>query len=198
MLKPYGYDECNVGFGERIILPPGAYVCRIRQVQEVESKRGTPQIKVELDIAEGDFYNFWRAKWEEKLAEKKNAGYPRGGTAYISVNKFQSDEINPQFKAFCEAFRKSNECDINWTTSEWGRQFEGRFIGAVYRHEEQEFRGYKYMQPSIAYWCSVDSARSGEIKPPATKYLSADSGSSFSSDVDFPDTFSAAESDIPF
>lgn len=198
MLKPFGYDETKVNsFGEKIVLPAGAYVCRIKSVEENESKRGTPQIRVCLDIAEGDYYHYWQNKWQEKLEEKPNAGYPRGGVCYIALHKWGTDEVNPQFKAFCEAYKKTNDCEVNWTAGDWGKQFEGKYIGAVYRHEEQEYNGYKYMQPSIAFWCSVDSARSGDIKPPAPKYLK-DREESMPSDQDIADAFEAFESDIPF
>jgi hypothetical protein len=198
MLKPFGYDDAKVNsFGEKITLPAGAYVCRIKSVEENETATGTPQIRVCLDIAEGDYYHYWNNKWQEKLAENPRAGFPRGGVSYIAINKWQSDEVNPQFKAFCEAFKKTNDCEINWTAGDWGKQFEQKFIGAVYRLEEQEYNGHRYMQPLVRYWCSVDSARNGDIKPPAPKYLNSNNDSA-PSEQEIADAFAKFESDIPF
>lgn len=198
MLKPHDYDNINVQFGQKIQLPAGAYVCRIKQVEEVEARSGRQQIKVQLDIAEGDFYNYWRTKWEDKLAENPRAGYPKGGTAYISIQNNEGTETNRQFKAFCEAYKRSNDCDINWTIGDWGKQFEGRFIGAAYGHTEQEYNGHKYMQPEIRYWTSVETVRSGECKIPTTKYLNGGTGTSVTVSMDEDFSFNAVDEDIPF
>lgn len=192
MIKPVGYDDVTVQFGKKVQLPAGGYVLRIRQVQECESSKGAEQIKIQVDIAEGDYYNFWRARWEEKLEENRKAGYPKGGTVWISIYKggVKDNGANPHFKAFCEAYKQSNNTDINWSASHWGEQFEGKFIGGVYGLREQEFKGYTYMQPEIRYWCSVDTIRNGEFTIPQDKKLNKP-------EEDF-DGFAVAEEDIPF
>ena len=194
MIKPQGYDELQINFTKKMILPPDGYVCRIKNVEECESQRGTLQIRVQIDIAEGDYYAYWRNKWEEKLVDNRHAGYPKGGTIYISLykNGNESEGINSTFKAFCEAYKESNSIEVNWTATNWGNQFEGKYIGAVYRHRESEYKGHIYMQPEVAFWTSVDTIRNKTFKVPPTKYLQKPE------EEYVADGFNAVEDDIPF
>ncbi len=199
MRRPQGYDELEMTFERKIKLPPGGYVCKIRSVEECISKRGSEQIKVEVDIAEGDFFHYWMNKWQDRIKEKGKVGYPKGGTVYILTyqNGLPTNGVNKTFKGFCEAFKLSNDCEINWTTGDFGKQFQDKFIGVVYRNVEDKFNGHKFMQPTISYFTTVDKIRANDFSIPKDKLLEDKSSGGDSYDS-FPDSFATAEEDIPF
>ena len=73
------------------------------------------------------------------------------------------------FKTFCYIFEKSNNCEIKWDISDWGKQFQNKKIGVVYGKEESEWDGKVRMRTVPVYFCEFEKAK--EVGIPETKYL---------------------------
>ncbi len=65
--KPKGWD--NVEPEQEFVRPtPAAYVCHILDVQQTKSKTSErPMLKLELDIADGSFANFFKKDFDHKI-----------------------------------------------------------------------------------------------------------------------------------
>lgn len=168
MQKPNGYDEARAT-GEYIPPELGGHYCVIKQVSEISSSTGKPMIVVLFDFCSPDKQNgyFSAAFNSDDRPEKK---WPFAGTKYILVNDYQDpNKTSRNFKTFCTCIEKSNNYTIAWGGNDWGRQFAGKKIGAVYGQEETEYDGKKSMRTLPRYFCKTESV--AEAKIPDTKFL---------------------------
>ena len=152
-----GYRETTaLQDGEFRKLPAGGYVCIVMKALRGQSNTGTPQLWLDVDIAEGEFAHCF-----------KNAKYlPRHyQTLYNKEGK-----VSPYFKGLLENFEKSND----------GMKIEpplntdiliGKKIGIVFRDEEREYNGNIYTNAKPATSTTVDKIRNGDFKIPPIKKL---------------------------
>ena len=66
--KPNKYNETQ-GYGEFKSLPAGGYVVKILKVEEGESKKGVPQLKVAFDITEGEYSHYFNDLYKKRKEE---------------------------------------------------------------------------------------------------------------------------------
>ena len=69
MIKPKDYDQVSA-YEEFTPIKEGGYICRIVKVEETESKAGHPMIKVALDVAEGEFKDYYKEQYVKFNSEK--------------------------------------------------------------------------------------------------------------------------------
>ena len=190
--KPKDYD--NVKVGERKILPAGGYVCKILKVEETESKAGKPMIKVAFDITEGDFKGYFREmfdSWKAGSDDPSTVKWPFTGTKWILLYNDKS-ETNRDFKSFCTALEDSGT-DV-WKKDAFDAQgLKDAQLGIIFRREEHEYMNTRSWRTVPVWFRSVDSVRAGDYTVPDDKPLPQITGT-----LDIPDSFSAAEDDIPF
>lgn len=132
MQKPKGYDEAKA-YGDYTALPAGNYVCKVMSVEETQSKAGKPMIIVNLDIAEGQFADYFTKQWRADTRDNKKWGC----RVYQLVNDYQdSTKTSQGFKTFITSVEKSNK----GFAVQWGDSFEacfkGKLVGAQFRREE--------------------------------------------------------------
>lgn len=152
-----GYHETTaLQDGEFRKLPAGGYVCIVMKAFAQNSLSGTPQLVLEVDIAEGEFARCF-----------KNAKYsPRHyQTLYNKEGK-----VSPYFKGLLENFEKSNdgmkiEPPLNTDT------LIGKKIGIVFRDEEREYNGKIYTDAKPSSSTTVEKIRNGDFKIPPIKKL---------------------------
>ncbi len=164
MQKPNGYDEASAGGFEPIDL--GGHFCTIKQVTERQTSTGKNQIVVLLDFNKSDKQTDYFSKQfnSDDRPEKK---WPFAGSKYITVEDYNDpNKTSRAFKSFCTCVEKSNNYTIQWGGKNWGAQFKGKDIGAVYGEEEHEYEGKVSMRRIIRWFCDTENADSARIPEP--------------------------------
>lgn len=163
MQKPSGYDEARIS-GDFTPVRLGGHYCVIKQVGEKKSSTGKDMIVVLLDFGDQDDQTgYFKKLFDEDDRDDKK--WPFTGSKYIMVNDYlDSKKTSKQFKTFCSLVEKSNPgFQIAWGGDNWGRQFVGRKIGAVYGNVESEYDGNVRMRPEIRYFCRTDAVEGAAV-----------------------------------
>ncbi|MEY2669749.1 MAG: hypothetical protein RLZZ577_65 [Bacteroidota bacterium] len=135
---------------EFVVLPKGLYVAKITKVEDVEDKE---YLRVEVDIAEGQYKDFYK---ESKFK--------------LNMIKSYKDSALPFFKSFITATEKSND---NFKFNEEKLQeLVGKKLGIVlaereYKHSSGGIRESLYIYQTR----SIEEIRKGDIKIPDIKKL---------------------------
>ncbi|MBU5306071.1 hypothetical protein [Eubacterium callanderi] len=143
-------------FGESKSLPAGGYICQIMRVEDVLEKE---YLKVEFDIADGEFDGYY--------ADLMTAFKFWGGITYRSY----SEKNKGMFLHFQNCVETSNP-GFKYEFRE--QDFVGKFIGIVMREEEYfskknlDFR--MTVKPYEVY--SIQEITAGEYKVPKPKMMS--------------------------
>lgn len=168
MIKPTGYDEVQAS-GEFVPVTPGGHYCVIKRVDEALSSNGKPMVVVYFDFSGRDMQEgYFTKQFNEDTREDKK--WPFAGRKYVMVNDYQDpSKTSRQFKTFCTCVEKSNENFVTQWGDDWGEQFKGKQIGAVFGREESEFNGNVSMRCVPKWFCSVDAV--ADAKVPEDKYL---------------------------
>ena len=199
MQKPTGYDEARVT-GEYTPVTLGGHYCVIKQVSETTSSTGKPMIVVLFDFCPPDEQS-GRFMTEFTNDDRENKKWPFAGTKYIMVNDFQdASKTSRQFKTFCSCVEKSNNYEITWGGTDWGRQFLNKQVGCVYGEEENEYNGRRFMRPVPKYFCRLETVKDAEVPKP--KYVnSAKPGTAIAPQADndgFMNIPDGIEEELPF
>ena len=169
MNKPQDFDNVQE-YGNSVPLPPGGYVCRILKVEETAAQSsGAPMIKIGLEIAEGDFKEYFHTKFNEDTRQNKK--WP------CIVNQLVYDTnggntTHRGFKTFITAVEKSNPgFKVQWGNN-FAACFNNKLIGGVFRREQfrSQTDGELHFTTKCAWLRSVDEIRKG-VEPPADKLL---------------------------
>ena len=168
MQKPNGYDEAR----ESGVFTPvelGGHYAVVKQVSEKKSSNGKPMIVVLLDFCKPDpQLGYFTAAFEDDSRDEKK--WPFNGSKYIMVQDYKDpNKTSRQFKTFCSCIEKSNNMEISWGGSDWGKQFKDKKIGVVYGEEENEYDGERSMRRVPKYFCQWDKVKDAVIPEP--KYL---------------------------
>lgn len=128
--KPQGYDEAQTFTGEAMQLPAGCYVCVIKQVAEVKTMNGRPQIAILFDIAEGEHKGFYAGQYD--------AARSGGDAKWKGVHKQLMDGSSlPFFKGLMTSIEKSNPgYHFPWGVEGNEKTLTGKKFGAVMRREQ--------------------------------------------------------------
>ena len=190
--KPKDYD--NVRIGGFKVLPADGYVCRILKAEETESKTQRPMLKIAFDIEEGEYAGYFRTLFNERrdsADEPSEVKWPFSGTKWILLLDNEG-ATNRDFKSFCTALEDSG-------TSVWRiddtldiSAMKDAKVGIIFRREEHEYNNQTSWRTVPWGFRSVTAVQSGDYSVPEDKALSKVVS------YDMPDSFSAAEDDIPF
>lgn len=197
MQKPNGYDEVQAS-GDFTPIELGGHYCVIKQVQEVKSESGKDMIVVVLDFCNPDKQKgYFSERFENDTRTPKK--WPYQGVVRILVYDFMDQtKASKNFKTFCTSFERSNNVAIQWGGNDWAKQFAGKYIGAVYGEEENEYDGKITMRHVVRWFCSFDSVESASIpQPKLLKTRTSTTGSSGTS-TDFMTVPETASDVIPF
>lgn len=136
-------------------LPIGAYECVIVGAGIHESEQsGKRSFKVAVDIAKGDFKDYFKKRFDNNQNEKKK--WDNNAVRYLA---FEGDSIG-FFKGFITCIEKSNVgYKWNWQES----SLKGKKICGVFQYEEYEKQdGSKGIKVRLNKFRSLDKL--GEIK----------------------------------
>ena len=176
------------------ILPAGGYIAKIVEVDDrTWSGHIEPAHMIHMDIAEGEHKGIYK---------KNNAGSDKDrwlGYWFAEPTKGSPEWLLSKVGGIQTSLMESNDrVDLSDPHS-----WKGKYVGVVVGDEEAESSsGTVYTRPYVSYICSVERIRKGEGQPggykiPKLKKLDAITPKPLST-ADMPDSFSAAEDDIPF
>ena len=165
MQKPSGYDEAKT-MGDYTPINLGGHYCTIKQVAERNSKNGLPMIVICLDfIAPDEQAGYFTAEFRDDTRPEKK--WPHNATIYILTQDYQDKtKTSRAFKTFCTTAENSNSgFKIQWGDN-WGAQFKGKRIGAVYGEVENEYNGKVTKRHEHRWFCSWDKVKEQKIPDP--------------------------------
>jgi hypothetical protein len=161
MQKPQGYDESVAYSGEFKALPPGAYVCLIRQAKEEIAKySGNTMISLALDILEGDFKGFYSEIFTSK-SDTEKAKWP------CVFRQAVDGKSLPFFKGLITSIEESNPGFV-FDFDE--KKLKGKKLGIIFRSEEYYSNSGEIKEitkPFLA--CSIKTILENNYKIPSTK-----------------------------
>lgn len=170
MQKPQDFDNVQA-FGDFVPLPAGGYVCRIMGVEETASRAGAPMIKISLDIAEGQYKDYFANQYRANTRADKKWSY----SAIINQLVYDTsgnNSTNRGFKTFVTSVCESNQ-DFNVA---WGDGFsacfKNRLVGVLFGREEYiGTDGKSHWSTKALNFRSVKTIRDGGFEIPADKPL---------------------------
>lgn len=196
MKKVEGFEQVEEAQNIPII-EPGAYICQITDVEDVEEKQ---YLKVYFDIVEEGKFKGHFKKIEEQFGDKR-------GVIYRSYKR----KALPFFKAFITAVEKSND-GYEWNWNE--ESLVNKYVVVVFGEEEYLPKDAEHINDTRTIvkpqdTRSIQAYKNGDIKTPKVKKMTEsekkemwvyhgnspeDTGTP-SSDLDDIDV---AEDDLPF
>lgn len=141
--------------GTSLTIPVGPQVCVIRSVVDDPNKE---YLKIEFDIADGEFKNAFQAAFEQF------GTWPAQGTTYRSYK----EKAQPFFKSFITAIEKSNGMYVwNWDES----SLKGKLFVANFGEEEYEDGGEVKVSIKAREFRSIPAFREGKVEKLTIKKL---------------------------
>lgn len=170
MQKPQDFDNVQA-FGDFVPLPAGGYVCRIMSVEETASRAGAPMIKISLDIAEGQYKDYFANQYRANTRADKKWSY----SAIINQLVYDTsgnNSTNRGFKTFVTSVCESNQgFNVAWGDG-FAACFKNRLVGVLFGREEYiGTDGKTHWSTKALNFRSVKTIRDGGFEIPADKPL---------------------------
>lgn len=194
-IKHFGdYDKVQ-GYQDRPQLPVGGYVMRIMGAEVKENRIGQ-YVQVSMDIAEGQYKDFFADDYRAQDANKKwHCNY------LLNVPLDDGSEkdgwTKRRFKTFTEALEASNDgYHFDWDE----KRFKGLMIGGLFNIREWKTDdGQRGRSTNLAQVCSVEKIRTGKYKLPKDQLLKdSDSADSSSTNTTSGGFTVVHDDDLPF
>ena len=176
------------------VLPAGGYIAKIIDIDDRKwSGHSEPAHLIMMDIAEGEHMGIYK---------KNNAASDRDRWLtywFAEPGKSSPEWLLSKVGGIQTSLMESND-NVNLSDP---HSWKGKYVGVVVGDEEAESNsGIVYTRPYVNYICSTIRIRKGEGQPggykiPKLKRLETVTPKPLSS-AEMPDSFSAAEDDIPF
>lgn len=158
------FEAVQATSGEYMKPSIGGYICKIVDVEDVKLDPNTGKgkyLKIDYDIASGDFEDFYKEQFE-----KWGANNGRWGASFMRSYK---ESAIGMFKHFIECIEKSNK-GFAWDWNEKG--LVGKEIGLVLGEEEYKNNAGEVKKRLYVYQVkTVDEIKKGDFKLPALKKL---------------------------
>lgn len=170
--KPNGYDTTKEYGGNNFKqLPANGYVCIIRHIEEMMSKRGYPMLKVALDIAEGEYKDHFMSIFQaKKEKDPMTAKYPNDAIKYVMLEDSKG-QCSRAFKSFCGALEKCGYTIWDSQDNFLIENVKGKQIGCTFGREESEWQGNTYWNCKPQFFCTIDDIHEGNFRIPDDKPL---------------------------
>ena len=176
------------------VLPAGGYIAKIIDVDDrTWAGHSEPAHLILMDIAEGEHM---------ALYQKNNQGADKDRWLsywFAEPLKGSPEWLLSKVGGIQTSLMESND-KVNLSDP---HSWKGKLVGVVVGDEEAESKtGTVYIRPYVSYICSTGRIRKGENQPggykiPKLKKLDRYTPAPLAS-TELPDSFSAAEDDIPF
>lgn len=165
MIKPQGYDEAQAFTGDYQALPPGGYVCIIKNARETKTASGRDALELLVDVIDGDHAGYFQRQYDAMETDKKK--WANGGRILQLVD----GSSLPYFKGLITNIEKSNG---NFKFDFDEKKLKGLLVGCIFGREQ-----YRKNDGSLAFATKVFRTASVQriaegIEPPADKLLKDD------------------------
>lgn len=175
--KPANWDSVEAITGNYKKLPAGGYICKITHAEGVQSKTGKPMLKIAVDIASGEYEDFFLQQY---MNDKARSDEAKWRCYYYQLTEGDS---TGRFKGMIENIKASNPGYV-WNWDE--KTLVHKIFGGVFREEE-----YINRNGGISTSTKLIAVRPVEgiqdIEPPAKKEINGSSpASSFGTVEDIP------------
>lgn len=179
MINLKGYNEVSESNGDYQKLPAGGYVCRIINV-ELGERNGRPQIRIAVDIAEGEYAGYFARQNRDKWS--KSAVFTR----YIYDES--EKHITSALKSLLANIERSNaDFALDDLTRFNENSLVGKLCGFTFGEREYEHNEKIYTTTEVKFPTTVDKIRSGNFKTPPIQPLEVAYPSPSKSHDDFDD-----------
>lgn len=161
-------------------IKPGAYICKILQVQDEINKE---YLKIKFDVVDGEFKDFFTNRFQLD-------NWSNQGTTYRSYK----DTATKFFRAFITAIEKSNaKNNYRW---DWNEQsLVGKYFVAVFGEEEYLDKNNEIqISVKVQDIRSIPALREGKIELPKLKKLKIKSVESTTTN----NNYDISDDDLPF
>lgn len=171
-IKRFGDYEKTQAYTDFQTLPKGGYIGRILNAEVKENSNGQ-YIQLAVDIAEGEYKDFFMNEWKNQQGEDKKWHC----NFLLNVPKDDGSErdgwTKRRFKTVIVALEDSNSgYHFDWDE----QKFKGKLIGCLFNEREYEGNdGTVKKATNLAQITSVEKVRSGDFKIPADKLLNKQS-----------------------
>jgi len=176
------------------VLPAGGYIARIIEVDDREwSGHIEPAHLILMDIADGEYTGIY-------MRNNQSSGKDRWLTYWFAEpNDKSPDWLLSKVGGIQTSLKESNEAVDLSSPHKW----KDKLVGVVVGEEEAESSsGTVYTRPYVNYICSTGRIMKGLNQPGGYKIPKLKKLETFNpvplTSAELPDSFSAAEDDIPF
>lgn len=169
-------------------LPLGAYECKIITAEEYESMSGNKSIKITVDIASGEFKDYFKDRFDGN--DKSDKKWDNNATKYFGL----AETGKAFFKGFITSVENSN-AGFKFDFDE--SKLVGKKIACSFEPEEYSYEGKEGVKITINKIRSLDKLKDikvGSIKLLNGKYMSYDDYQEQMDEVNKPLT----KEDFPF
>lgn len=148
-------------------LPIGAYVCEVKNVQYVQGENdNSDRIDILFDIAEGDYKDFYKKKYDNDESEDKK--WKGRKSIYVPTDDGSERDgwTKNSFAKWTNAFEDSNpKYKWDWKEEKW----KGLKVGIVFGETGTIIDGREIVYTEPRFATSVDKVRDGSA--PKAKFV---------------------------
>lgn len=177
MNKPNGYEEAQV-FELMSVLPAGGYKCIIKKAVCETAKNGKEFLKLNIDIAEGEYAKYYEKKFTADTRDDKKWS----GVWVIFTEGYEDNTTNPKYKGLITAIERSNPEFVFGHTNE--KELENKKAGIVFREEEFVAADGRTLTSTKPFY-AVDYAKAEEAEIPKRKKAASPASSVFETVDDY-------------
>lgn len=176
-------------------LPKGNYVCKILAVSDYQSAKGKKMLKIAFDIAEGQYTDFYKKKFDEDDRDDKK--WPADAVYYMTIPTEGCESyIVDTWDTFWANVEDSNNGYV-FIGDE--KTVKGKTFGGIFRIEQTEYNGNVYDHTKLFRTNIAQNIRDGKVTwVPKDKLISGSASSSSSSSDDFISVPVDSPTDLPF
>ena len=194
-INRFGDFDKVQGYQDRPQLPVGGYVMRIMGAEVKENRIGQ-YVQVSMDIAEGQYKDFFA---EDYRAQDQNKKWHCNYLLNVPLDDGSEKDgwTKRRFKTFTEALEASNDgYHFDWDE----KKFKGLMIGGLFNIREWKTDdGQRGRSTNLAQVCSVEKIRTGKYKLPKDQLLKdSDSADSSSTNTTSGGFTVVHDDDLPF
>lgn len=169
MEKPKFYDDVKANTGDWRPVAPGGYICTIKNAKVQKSKAGNDMLVMAIDIAEGEFKDYYKERFENDTREDKKWGCV---LRLILDDPSKDDETRKKIQGRLKGAIKSIEDSNEGFTFDWNEEkLKDKTVGGEFGIEEYiGADGSTKTSTKITRLRSVESIKKG-IPMPRVKLI---------------------------
>ena len=169
MLKKFNDYDTVKGYADVERLPKGGYICKILSVEKLPSKNGGEYLKIALDVAEGEYKDYFMTEYKRQKQSNEDAKWRCNYLLNIPKDDGTEQDgwTKRSFKTFTNALEDSNTgYHFDWDET----KFKGKLIGGLFNEREYEGRDRTVRRAiNFARAITVEKIRTGDYKIPDDK-----------------------------